>query len=291
MKYFLFPLLLVACSACAHVQASRPLLWKVSDADNHVYLLGSFHALKASDYPVAPAVDAAFDDAEKLAFEISPEEMRSPELTQKMLAAGTLPEDQTLEQVVSGDNWRQLRKYTEQRGISMQGFQRFEPWLVSLLIGLSEMTREGYDPGQGLDQVLMARAERAGKPSAGLETAGSQIAALDGMSRSEQEQSLAESLEQAENFKKQIGQLHAQWRAGDDKALLGNMVTEFQREYPALYQRINVARNQAWLPKIQRMLDGETHSDTLIVVGSLHLLGEDGLVAQLKKKGYTVERL
>ncbi len=291
MKYFLSLLLLIACSACAHVQASKPLLWKVSDADNHVYLLGSFHALKASDYPVAPAVDAAFDDAEKLAFEISPEEMHSPELTQKMLAAGTLPEGQTLEQTVSEHNWRQLRKYAKQRGLSMHSFQRLEPWFVSLLIGLSEMTREGYDPGQGLDQALMARAEQAGKPSVGLETADSQIAALDSMNPSEQEQSLAESLEQAEHFKQQVSQLHAQWRAGDDKALLESMVNQFQREYPALYQRINVARNQAWLPKIQQMLDGETHRDTLVVVGSLHLLGEDGLVAQLKKKGYTVERL
>ncbi|MGH8025210.1 MAG: TraB/GumN family protein, partial [Pseudoxanthomonas sp.] len=28
-----------------------PLLWKVSDADNSVYLLGSFHLLKPNDYP------------------------------------------------------------------------------------------------------------------------------------------------------------------------------------------------------------------------------------------------
>lgn len=291
MKYFLSLLLLVACSACAQVQAPRPLLWKVSDADNHVYLLGSFHALKPSDYPVAATVDAAFDDAETLAFEISPEEMHSPELTQKMLAAGTLPAGRTLEQTVSERNWRQLRKYAKQRGLSMHSFQRLEPWFVSLLIGLSEMTREGYDPGQGLDQALMGRAEQAGKPSVGLETADTQIAALDSMSASEQEQSLAESLDQAEHFKQQIGQLHAQWRAGDDKALLDSMGAQFEREYPDLYQRINVARNQAWLPKIMKMLDGETSRDTLIVVGSLHLLGKDGLIAQLRKKGYTVERL
>jgi hypothetical protein len=32
----------------------KPLLWKVSDGDNDLYLLGSFHALKPSDYPVRP---------------------------------------------------------------------------------------------------------------------------------------------------------------------------------------------------------------------------------------------
>ena len=57
----------------------RPLLWKVSDADNSVYLLGSFHLLKQDDYPLPKEVDAAFDDAESLLFEVDPREMTAPE--------------------------------------------------------------------------------------------------------------------------------------------------------------------------------------------------------------------
>ena len=56
-----------------------PLLWKVSDDDNAVYLLGSFHMLKPADYPLARDVDGAFADAESLMFELSPDEM-GPEL-------------------------------------------------------------------------------------------------------------------------------------------------------------------------------------------------------------------
>ena len=57
----------------------RPLLWKVSDADNSVYLLGSFHLLKQDDYPLPKEVDVAFDDAESLLFEVDPREMTAPE--------------------------------------------------------------------------------------------------------------------------------------------------------------------------------------------------------------------
>ena len=56
----------------------RPLLWKVSDADNSVYLLGSFHLLKPDDYPLPLEVDRAFDDAESLLFEVDPIEMNAP---------------------------------------------------------------------------------------------------------------------------------------------------------------------------------------------------------------------
>ena len=81
----LLPLLLAfpaSSSPAPAVQAAPvPLLWKVSDADNSLYLLGSFHLLRKDDYPLAPEVDAAFADAESLLFEIAPSEMASPAST------------------------------------------------------------------------------------------------------------------------------------------------------------------------------------------------------------------
>lgn len=283
--------LLVAVSACALAQPPKPLLWKVSDGDNHLYLLGSFHALKADDYPPAPALLAAFADAETVAFEISPEEMRSPELAAKLMAAAALPAGQTLDDSLSGPNKLRLRQYAQKSGLPLQNYQRLEPWFVSLVISLKEMATVGYDPSLGLDQYLISKSQQAGKRTLGLETADQQIAALDSMSALEQQQSLSETLDQADDFKSEIDLLHGYWRAGNDRALDEMLRIEFKRDYAQLYQRINVARNQAWLPKLQAMLDGEHRDDTLVVVGSLHLLGPDGLVSHLRARGYRVERL
>ena len=75
--------------AAAALAPPVPLLWKVSDEDNEVYLLGSFHLLKPDDYPLSQDVDAAFADAEKLVFELPPEEMSSPQLGIQMAQAAT----------------------------------------------------------------------------------------------------------------------------------------------------------------------------------------------------------
>lgn len=283
--------LLALVTASAAAQPPRPLLWKVSDADNHIFLLGSFHALKDSDYPLAASVDAAFVDAEALVFELSPEEMNSPELPKKLLAAAMLSNGKTLQQSMSGQSWERLREYADKRNLPLQDYQQLEPWFVSLLISLREMALIGYDPKQGLDQHLVARAARAGKRTSGLETADRQIAVLDSMSALEQQQSLSESLDSAKDFKTKIDQLHQFWRSGNAAALEELLALEFKRDYTQLYQRINVDRNQAWLPKIRRMLDEESRDETLVVVGSMHLLGADGLVSQLKARGYRVERL
>ena len=283
--------LLALVTASAAAQPPRPLLWKVSDADNHIYLLGSFHALKDSDYPLAASVDAAFVDSEALVFELSPEEMNSPELPKKLLAAAMLSNGKTLQQSMSGQSWERLRQYADKRNLPLQDYQQLEPWFVSLLISLREMALIGYDPKQGLDQHLVARAAQAGKRTGGLETADRQIAVLDSMSALEQQQSLSESLDSAKDFKTKIDQLHQFWRSGNAAALEEMLALEFKRDYAQLYQRINVDRNQAWLPKIRRMLDEESRDETLVVVGSMHLLGADGLVSQLKARGYRVERL
>lgn len=283
--------LLVSFSATALAKPPRPLLWKVSDRDNAVYLLGSFHALKAEDYPLAPSVEAAFADAESVAFEISPEEMQSPELPKRLMAAAEQPAGHTLQQSLSDANWQHLQQYATRRAMPLQHYQHLEPWFMSMMISMREMAQIGYESRQGLDQYLIKRSAQAGKATLGLETADEQIAALDSMTAAEQEQSLAESLAEAQEFKSKIDQLHELWRAGDEKGLDRLLGSELRHDYAQLYQRINVARNQAWLPKIRRMLDGENHRETLVVVGSLHLLGTDGLVSQLKSRGYRVERL
>jgi uncharacterized protein YbaP (TraB family) len=173
----------------------------------------------------------------------------------------------------------------------VESLQHFEPWMASLVISLSEATRLGYAADHGLDQVLIDRAMAAKKPGTGLETADEQIEALAGMGDAEQEQSLLEALDDVGGLGTRMDQLHDDWRRGDEQAIERTMASELRDTYPALYKRINVARNDAWIPKLRAMLDRPGRDDTLVVVGSMHLVGADGLVAKLRRAGYRVERL
>jgi uncharacterized protein YbaP (TraB family) len=271
--------------------APVPLLWKVSDADNTVYLLGSFHALRPDDYPLAPSVEAAFADAERVRFELSPQEMESPELGMEMATAAQLPPGQTLSTVLDADTYAKLQAWSRSRGLPLESFAGMEPWFVSLVISVMEMQRMHLDPEQGLDRQLGARALAAGKDTAGLETAADQIAALDSMTPEEQQQALLEALDEAGDFDTQMEQLHTAWRNGDERTLYDRMGRELREKYPRLYQRIDVDRNRAWLPRIRALLDDSHGEDALVVVGSLHLLGEDGVVEGLRAQGFTVERV
>ncbi len=268
-----------------------PLLWKVSDADNSVYLLGSFHLLKPDDYPLSKDVDAAFADAESLVFEMTPEEMSSPALGMQMGQAALRTDGTQLDSELPATTVALLGAWLSANGLTQEVMQTLEPWYVGLIITITEMTKLGLDPKLGLDAHLAALATEAGKPTAGLETGAQQIAFLDGMSKEEQLQFLAEALSESRDAKEETAKLHAAWRAGKADVLWQDMAVQMKKEYPNLYQRINVARNDAWVPKIEKRLTDSGKDDTLVVVGALHLLGPDGVVEKLRAKGYVVERI
>ncbi|MGN7725463.1 TraB/GumN family protein [Luteimonas sp. 22616] len=273
-----------------------PLLWRVSDADNTVYLLGSFHLLKPDDYPLSGDVNDAFADAEAVFFELPPEEMNSPQLPVQMMQAAVRTDGTRLDGQLPPDTAARLRDWQaanadtlQASGLTPERMQMFEPWFVGLMISMTEMGKQGLDPKLGLDQHFIAAADFAGKRTGGFETAAQQIALLDGMDADEQLQFIDEALSQAANDDLQT--LHAYWRAGDADAIWNEMGDDMRNRYPKLYRHINVERNDAWVPKIEQLLAAPGTDDTLVVVGALHLLGDDGVVEKLRGKGYIVERM
>lgn len=295
----------VLVAAAAHAAPSQatagapvPLLWKVSDADNSLYLLGSFHLLKPSDYPLSKDVDAAFADAESVVFEMSPEEMASPALAMQMGQAALRTDGSQLDGDLPPAMATRLHAWLDAHdaqvqatGLPVQMLQNFEPWFVGLTISIIQMASDGLDPKLGLDQHFAAAAKAAGKPTAGLETGAQQIAFLDGMDKAEQLQFLDEALDESGKGKRELESLHGAWRKGDVATLWAGMAADMKRQYPQLYRHINVERNDAWVPKLAQRLEQPGTDDTLVVVGALHLLGSDGVVEKLRARGYRVERI
>jgi uncharacterized protein YbaP (TraB family) len=271
--------------------AKRPLLWKVSDADSAVYLLGSFHLLKDDDYPLPAEVDRAFDDSASLLFEVDPAAMTAPESVAAMQKYMAYDNGETLSTVLPKSTLARLSTLVSAGGGSVQALEHSEPWAVNLGLVLGVTRAMGFRPELGLDRTLMARAAAAGKPTAGLETVDDQMKAMDAVPHAEQAQELEEFLADPQKAVREMGDMHAWWRAGDVAKLDGEMRAEMARKTPESYRLLDVARNQAWLPQVEKRLADSRKDNTLVVVGALHLLGSDGLVEQLRAKGYAVERI
>ncbi|GAB1595887.1 TraB/GumN family protein [Lysobacter claricitrinus] len=268
-----------------------PLLWKVSDADNSIYLLGSFHLLAKSDYPLSPDIDRAFDDAESLVFEVAPEDLDDPGITGLMMGLAKSDPASSLDRALPADLKTPLDRRLRAMGLPPEQMGAFEPWFIDTMLVTLLGQRSGYAPEDGLDRNLMARARAAGKPATGLETVREQLTTLDGTPITEQIASLREFVDEGDNAGARLGELHSAWRDADIPTLERLTRDEMAELTPVTYQRLNVDRNRAWIPRLQALLAQGSGHDVLVVVGALHLLGDDGVVAMLRAKGYRVERI
>ncbi len=279
----------VALSTCADTAAAaRNFIWKVSGKQNVLYLVGSIHMLTKDYYPLNPALDSAFKESDLLVEEADLGEMLGSDAQLDILMRARLPTDQTLDKVVSPATYAQVSKHITERGLPMELMRQFKPWMLALMIEQFEWQKAGFDPSLGLDKHFYDRAQTEGKTVQGLETADYQISLFDGMSAQQQDRMLADTLKEIDTEIGSVTKLTDAWKTGD-AASVERIVLADLKEDPEIYQRLLVARNRAWMPKLEALFARGGHS--FVVVGAAHLVGPDGLLSMMKSRGYTVEQL
>jgi hypothetical protein len=285
---------LLAALALSFAASALPLraadgsvfMWKAEKDGTTVYLLGSIHALKADAYPLPEAIEKAFNEVDVVAFEVDLEEMNAAAL--QMLSVGVLDDGRSLEEVVGPATWAELVAAMEQTGLDASMVRFMKPWMAALSVASLELVNAGYLPSAGLDAHLDQRAKEAGKERAAFETAEVQVNFFANLTEAESLAFLRYTLADLETMIPLLDDLYRRWRVGDASVVEELLAKEFA-EFPELYRKLVTDRNRAWLPEVEALLAGDR--DAMVVVGSLHLVGSEGLVELLRKRGYTVSQM
>lgn len=274
-----------APAAPAPIQGEGPALWVVKDADSTLYLFGSVHVLRPTTGWASPRVEAAFDSASDIWFEISnPDDQAA--IMPLIQQHGLSPETPLSSRLTSEEN-AELDAAAKAMGASAAQLQPMKPWLAALSLSVAPLIKAGYDPKSGVELVLKARAEAAGKPIHGFETIDKQIGILAGLPDDVQLVFLRETLKDYENAATKLDEMVEAWARGDVATLDRVTITEMKDASPALYQAVLVDRNTDWANQIQTLLEGS--GTAFIAVGAAHLTGDDSVQAILQKRGVTVE--
>jgi uncharacterized protein YbaP (TraB family) len=270
-------------AAAQHAGPARHPLWAATDGDNTVYLLGSLHLLRADAYPLPAAIEAAYADAERVAFEVDYDALDAAAPLPGRFSGG-----HALADAVAPETGARLDSALAALDLPAAAFASMKPWLASVALAAGAVRRGGYAAEAGLDRHFFERAGADGKPRLALETAAEQFAAFDGVPAAEQEAFLRRTLDGLPDAVGQMDRMTAAWRAGDEAALEAE-VFEGRDRTPVFFERLLDARNRAWLPQVEGLL-ARAGEDALVVVGAGHLVGPEGLVALLRARGYRVEQ-
>jgi len=270
-----------------HVLADTSV-WSVTSGSNTVYLGGTVHLLRPSDYPLPEEYEQAYQRASKIYFETDISSMTDLSVQTQMLQQLTYRDERTLKTVLNEEAYTALAEYAATAGMPLMMLEKFKPGLLISIFQLLEFQRMGFTP-QGVDTYFNSRAIGDAKALGQLETVQEQIGFLATMGEGNESEFILLSLRDLDQTDELMEEMIRAWRAGDNRELSKMFVDDMRAEAPELYDSLLLQRNLKWLPQIDQMLeDSETE---FVLVGAAHLVGETGLLELLSNKGYDVRQL
>ena len=263
-------------------------VWVVSSSRANVYLAGSFHMLRASDYPLPAEFFTAYNNSRKIIFEAPLDETAGAEHTGEFLSGAIYNDGTTLKNHISEAAYSKVEKFCKERNYPLDQYQIFKPALFLTMLTALEMNRIGADPQKGVDYFFNEKALQDGKATGSLETVDQQLKLLLSMDESMGSDQIIESIDEFKQIEAELNEYLAVWRKGDEVRMEELFIKDF-KSYRKLYQTLIVDRNNKWMTDITSYLNGS--ANTMIIVGAAHLVGPDGLVNLLRKRGYKVVKV
>ena len=279
----------------------RHFLWKVSDNDSHVWILGSIHFADSSFYPLSPYINAAFDESEELAVEINiADDSVAASVTANSLEKGLLPQGRRLNEVLPVALWKSLDSLCTVWNFPSTALMNMRPWLAAMTLSSIAIQRSGIDPAYGIDAVLLDSAALRGMPIVGLETAEEQVGALADTSEGDTLgiYYLENTLKEISNLDSMVSQMSRAWKTGDDSLMV--QVLRSEKSNPEATardslmeaesdRRVYKERNEKMAVGIAQFLT--ENRKVFVVVGAAHLvLDQDNVIELLRRRGLKVER-
>ncbi|ALS97908.1 TraB/GumN family protein [Lacimicrobium alkaliphilum] len=269
--------------------AQAASVWEVTSKDDNVlYLGGTLHLLTAEDYPLDSAYKSAYRLSDRLIFETDQAVLETPQFKQALMQRFALAEGEELSDFLAPQTYDDLRTALKKRGIAVESMQGFKASMVALTLTMSEFHRLGFTQ-PGVDKYFYNLALEDGKSTGQLETPAQQLDFLTSMGHDNPEQLIRYTLKDIDQMPEMIGPLRQAWLDGDLRQLDKLGLKPMQQEYPRVYEVLIKERNRQWMKQLIPMFASkQTH---FVLVGALHLTGEDGLLIQLRQQGFKLKQL
>jgi len=265
----------------AQQKESNSLLWEISGnaLQQPSYLFGTMHMICKEDFLFPPLLQEKFINAKEVFLEI---DMDDPSMLMKMMTLLQLPKGQTIQQLFGDSAFKKFDSaYKKITGTSATAFNTFKPFMLMSMLTektLNCAARESYE------QSFMQLATKHSKDIRGLETIEDQIAVFDAIPDSLEIINLQQMVYDMDNQVKEFQKLVSIYKTQDMDSLY--RLTQKGTDAFGGEAELLTKRNSKWIPLMKTSMQG---GSSFFAVGAAHLGGDIGVIALLRKQGYTVK--
>lgn len=282
---------------CSHHPAfydeGNNLLWKISDNNSSVWILGSIHYADSSFYPLSKVIEQAFQESEALAVEMDISDTETQIQTEEEFKKeGMFAENENLKDFLPDSLWNKLDSIAVVLGVPSEMFLPMRPWMAATVLASMAILSTGIEKDLGIDVVLLDSAANSGKEIIALEIPKEQVQSFSDVADSNETSGISyleTTFKEFENLKPMLKSILHAWKTADIKALQELLKTEnMTKAEEKLNQKIYNERNFKMAAKVEEFL--KANKKIFVVVGVGHLILEDNVLEILSKKGYSIQK-
>jgi len=272
----------------ARARNDGPPIWVMRDVDSTLYFYGTVHLMPDDLSWQREDMRNAFNEAGTVFFEVDTGPDGQIEATVLTTKLGLRDDGRRLTYEL--DNYqRNLMEAAATNGdLTIAALDSMRPWLASEFLTFAAAQNAGLSADLSADEALKSRAQRSGKNILYLETMEDQITASADLPDFVQLNMQTERVESFNHLGNDLNKVAEQWSVGGTQFLTDELVLPMKARAPEVYNALLRDRNRKWASQIVRFM--EDSGTGFVAVGVSHLLGEDSLLAELRKQGYEIER-
>lgn len=279
LRVYFYLLVIVLVSNTVFAKSS---VW-IAEKDGHsIIIAGSVHLVHPSQLPLPAEYLKAFSLSERVVFEIDLDEMNQSTSLVKMISTFRLKAT-TLDKTLRSDVWQDLNTVMNEYNIP-RALLAYDAAFMSFSLPLIILKSQGYQ--EGIDKLLYDQAKRDGKKIIGLETFDEQLKALATLQEIDPNILIKQTLKEIKKPQFSLDNLIKELYRGQQTMLEKQIAIYDTKEMETFYQVLLINRNKAWIPKIDQFAKDSTK--TMVVIGAMHLAGNDSVLQLLKEQGYKI---
>jgi hypothetical protein len=261
----------------------KSLLWEISGNGlaEPSYLFGTYHFAGKDFIDSLPAIEKDFEKCKAVVGEF----VIDASAIAKMGPAMRMT-DNTLDKILSPDEYKLVGDYLQQTAhMNISSFNKLKPAAIEVLLLSFTAPKTISATNPALDEYFQTEGKKRHDVLLGLETVDDQIDLLLNTPMADQKRHLLEAIRKKDEQKKEIDMMYDLYRHQDLDGLGKELISD--EDYtPEEMDKLLKNRNLKWIQELPAILKQQS---TFIAVGAAHLVGEYGLISQLRLKGYTVK--
>lgn len=276
-----------------------PLFYKISDKNNTtIYLLGSIHAADDTIYPLNDTIMNSFNDSDYLAVEVDTLSLQNNfDLSLKLAEKMMYNDSTTIKNHIGDELYNKMVNFLKEKKSYSSLYDNYKPVFFESLFENLIINDAMLKSESGIDMYFLSLASENNKKILEVESAEFQYNLLLNTPLELDKIIIEEYIDNYDLNVSQMKDLYELWKKGDKEQLENILInsenqnaTEEEKKLMENYnQSLIIDRNYGMANVLENYF--EKKQNVFCVVGLGHVIGDEGIINLLQKRGYDVAQL